>query len=64
MVITVDRQSYKELMNKQKPMNKFKINITEMTTTFPCYNRELKGYLMNNKGRSYRVKRWSEVYSK
>ena len=48
---TVDRQSYKELMNKQKPMNKFKINVTEMTTTFPCYNRELAAYLMDNKGR-------------
>ena len=53
---SVDRQSYKELMNKQKPMNKFKINITEMTTTFPCYNRELKGYLMNNKGKVIELK--------
>ena len=53
---SVDRQSYKELMNKQKPMNKFKINITEMTTTFPCYNRELKGYLMSNKGRVIELK--------
>jgi phosphoribosyl-ATP pyrophosphohydrolase len=50
---SVDRQSYKELMNKQKPktMNKFKINVTEMTTTFPCYNRELEAYLINNRGR-------------
>ena len=53
---SVDRQSYKDLMNKQKPMNKFKINITEMTTTFPCYNRELKGYLMNNKGKVIELK--------
>ena len=32
----VDRQSYKDLITKQKPMNNFKINITDMTTTFPC----------------------------
>ena len=50
---TVDRQSYKELMNKQKPkiMNDFKINVTDMTTTFPCYARELAAYLMGNRGR-------------
>jgi NTP pyrophosphatase (non-canonical NTP hydrolase) len=49
----VDRQSYKELMNKQKPktMNEFKINVTDMTTTFPCYARELESYLMDNRGR-------------
>jgi NTP pyrophosphatase (non-canonical NTP hydrolase) len=38
-------------MNKQKPMSKFKINITDMTTTFPCYARELESYLMDNRGR-------------
>ncbi len=50
---TVDRQSYKELMNKQKPktMNEFKINVTDMTTTFPCYAREIVSYLMDNRGR-------------
>ena len=53
---SVDRQSYKDLMNKQKPMSKFKINVTEMTTTFPCYNRELAGYLMNNRGRAIELK--------
>jgi len=47
----IDRQSYKDLMNKQKPMSKFKINITDMTTTFPCYARELESYLMDNRGR-------------
>ena len=54
----VDRQSYKDLMNKQKPkaMNNFKINVTEMTTTFPCYNRELAGYLMSNRGRAIELK--------
>jgi NTP pyrophosphatase (non-canonical NTP hydrolase) len=50
---TVDRQSYKDLMKKQKPkpMSEFKINVTDMTTTFPCYTRELEAYLMNNRGR-------------
>jgi NTP pyrophosphatase (non-canonical NTP hydrolase) len=50
----VDRQSYKDLMKKQKPkvMSKFKINITDMTTTFPCYARELESYLMDNRGRA------------
>jgi len=49
---TVDRQSYKDLMKKQKPktMTEFKINVTDMTTTFPCYARELAAYLMNNRG--------------
>ena len=55
---TVDRQSYKELMNKQKPktMNEFKINVTDMTTTFPCYARELEAYLMVNRGRHITLK--------
>jgi phosphoribosyl-ATP pyrophosphohydrolase len=52
----VDRQSYKDLMKKQKPkkksMKKFKINVTEMTTTFPCYAREIVSYLMDNRGRN------------
>tara|TARA_R110001592_G_scaffold166239_1_gene401121 strand:- start:1634 stop:2482 length:849 start_codon:yes stop_codon:yes gene_type:complete len=51
-----DRQSYKDLITKQKPMNNFKINITDMTTTFPCYNRELAGYLMSNRGRIIELK--------
>ena len=37
-------------------MSKFKINITDMTTTFPCYNRELAGYLMSNKGKAIELK--------
>ena len=47
---SVDRQSYKDLITKQKPMSKFKINVTDMTTTFPCYNRELESYLVDSKG--------------
>ena len=44
----VDRQSYKNLINKTK--NKMRINITEQTTTFPCPIRKLKGRLMDNIG--------------
>jgi NTP pyrophosphatase (non-canonical NTP hydrolase) len=47
----VDRQLYKDLFNnnfmKLKTMN---INITEMTTTFPCPVNKLKGQLMDNIG--------------
>ena len=54
---SVDRQSYKSLMKKQKlkkktmKKDKFKINVTDMTTTFPCYAREIVSYLMDNRGR-------------
>ena len=47
----IDRQLYKDLFNnnfiKLKTMN---INITEMTTTFPCPVNKLKGRLMDNIG--------------
>ena len=54
----VDRQSYKDLMKKQKPkvMSEFKINVTDMTTTFPCYARELEAYLIDNRGRAIELK--------
>ena len=41
----VDRQSYKNLINKNKKMN---INATEQTSTFPCPLNKLKGQLMDN----------------
>jgi len=41
----VDRQSYKNLINKN---NKMKINATEQTSTFPCPLNKLKGQLMDN----------------
>jgi NTP pyrophosphatase (non-canonical NTP hydrolase) len=41
----VDRQSYKNLINKQNRMN---INATEQTSTFPCPLNKLKGQLMDN----------------
>jgi NTP pyrophosphatase (non-canonical NTP hydrolase) len=39
--------------NKLKFNNKMDINITEMTTTFPCPVNKLKGRLMDNKGMSW-----------
>jgi len=46
----VDRQSYKNLINKQNKMN---INATEQTSTFPCPLNKLKGQLMDNLGLSW-----------
>jgi len=43
----VDRQSYKNLINKNKKM---KINATEQTSTFPFPLNKLKGNLMDNVG--------------
>jgi NTP pyrophosphatase (non-canonical NTP hydrolase) len=43
----VDRQSYKNLINKNKQM---KLNSTEQTTTFPVPLNKLKGNLMDNLG--------------
>jgi len=47
----VDRQLYKDLYNNNyKQLNEMKINITEMTTTFPCPVNKLKGHLVDNIG--------------
>jgi NTP pyrophosphatase (non-canonical NTP hydrolase) len=43
----VDRQSYKNLINKN---NEMKLNVTEQTTTFPMPVNKLKGNLMDNMG--------------
>ena len=43
----VDRQSYRNLINKNKKMN---INATEQTSTFPVPLNKLKGRLMDNIG--------------
>ena len=50
----VDEKPY----NKLK-CNQMKINVTEMTTTFPCPVRKLKGQLMDNVGMS-----WQTEYGK
>jgi NTP pyrophosphatase (non-canonical NTP hydrolase) len=44
----VDRQTYRDLMNKKS--NKMKLNVTEQTTTFPVPLNKLKGHLMDTKG--------------
>ena len=44
----IDEKPY----NKLK-CNQMKINVTEMTTTFPCPVRKLKGRLMDNLGMSW-----------
>jgi len=42
----VDRQSYKNLINK----NKMKVNATEQTSTFPCSAQDLNELLKDNVG--------------
>jgi NTP pyrophosphatase (non-canonical NTP hydrolase) len=50
----VDRQLYKNLFNNNFiELKNMDINITEMTTTFPCPVNKLKGRLMDNLGRSW-----------
>lgn len=44
-----DRESYKELIIKNKKENFMVLNVTEQTTTFPCPLNKLKGNLMDNK---------------
>ncbi len=47
----VDRQLYKDIFNNNFiELNNMNINVTEMTTTFPCPVNKLKGRLMDNKG--------------
>ena len=50
----VDRQLYKDLFNNNFiELNNMDINVTEMTTTFPCPVNKLKGRLMDNLGKSW-----------
>ena len=52
----VDRQLYKELFNNNFiELNNMNINVTEMTTTFPCPVNKLKGQLMDNLGMSWKT---------
>ena len=54
----VDRQLYKDLFNNNFiELKNMDINVTEMTTTFPCPVNKLKGRLMDNIGMS-----WETVY--
>lgn len=45
----IDRQSYKNLVTKNKKKKPMVLNVTEQTTTFPCPVNKLKGNLMDNK---------------
>jgi len=47
----VDRQSYRNLINKKN--NKMKLNSTEQTTTFPVPLNKLKGNLMDHIGMNW-----------
>tara|TARA_R100001594_G_scaffold81143_1_gene115696 strand:- start:187 stop:1107 length:921 start_codon:yes stop_codon:yes gene_type:complete len=51
----VDRKLYKDLYKpvNQIRINNMRINVTEMTTTFPCPVNKLKGHLMDNVGMSW-----------
>jgi NTP pyrophosphatase (non-canonical NTP hydrolase) len=49
----IDRQSYKNLIDKQK--NKMVLNVTEQTTTFPCPINKLKGNLFDNLGIQFKT---------
>ncbi len=50
----VDRQLYKDSFNNNFiELNNMDINVTEMTTTFPCPVNKLKGRLMDNIGMSW-----------
>jgi len=47
----IDRQLYKDLYNNNfKQLNNMNINVTEMTTTFPCPVNKLKGRLLDEIG--------------
>ena len=50
----IDRQLYKDLFkNNFIDLKNMNINVTEMTTTFPCPVNKLKGQLMDNIGMSW-----------
>jgi NTP pyrophosphatase (non-canonical NTP hydrolase) len=49
----IDRQSYKNLINKKQ--NEMVLNVTEQTTTFPCPVNKLKGNLFDNLGIQFKT---------
>ena len=61
----VDRQLYKELFNNNFiELNNMNINVTEMTTTFPCPVNKLKGQLMDNLGMAWETEAGSVMITK
>jgi NTP pyrophosphatase (non-canonical NTP hydrolase) len=59
----VDQITYADLMNgkkwnnqkKSKPKSKFKINVTDMTTTFPCWSFDVTSFLQRNIGETIKL---------
>ena len=59
----VDQMTYSELMKgkkwnnqkKSKPKSKFKINVTDMTTTFPCWSFDVTNFLQRNIGETIKL---------
>jgi NTP pyrophosphatase (non-canonical NTP hydrolase) len=59
----VDQITYADLMNgkkwnnqkKSKPKSKFKINVTDMTTTFPCWSFDVEKFLERNLGETIKL---------
>jgi NTP pyrophosphatase (non-canonical NTP hydrolase) len=61
----VDRQLYKDLFNNNFiELKNMDINVTEMTTTFPCPVNKLKGRLMDNIGMSWETEAGSVTITK
>ena len=65
----VDQITYADLMNgkkwnnqkKSKPKSKFKINVTDMTTTFPCWSFDVEKFLERNLGETINLNTSKEV---
>ena len=65
----VDQMTYSELMKgkkwnnqkKSKPKAKFKINVTDMTTTFPCWSFDVEKFLERNLGETINLNTSKEV---
>ena len=53
--------SIDEKLYKQLKCNQMKINVTNMTTTFPCPVNKLKGQLMDNIGLSWETEHGDSV---
>ena len=61
----VDQMTYADLINgkkkKSKPKAKFKINVTDMTTTFPCWSFDVEKFLERNLGETINLNTSKEV---
>jgi NTP pyrophosphatase (non-canonical NTP hydrolase) len=65
----VDQMTYSELMKgkkwnnqkKTKSKSKFKINVTDMTTTFPCWSFDVEKFLERNLGETINLNANKEV---